>query len=116
MLIYDETTGKYRYQKNGEFKYDMLNGNAISYTNVFILFADTTTYENATAKELVINTTGSGKGYYISKGRLTEFNWCINNDGNLIFKDLMGEILTVNAGNSYLSYFKASEPLKITVS
>ncbi len=113
-LKYDISLGKYIYYKNGEKRIDMLNGKQISYENVFILFANSTTYENANATELVMDTTGGGKGYYFSNGLLNEFNWSIN-DGKLVFKNLMGEILSVNQGSSYISFFKASSATNIII-
>ncbi len=113
-IKYDISTGKYLYYKNGEKRLDMLNGEAISYENVFILFSNSTTYENSNATQLVLDTTGGGKGYYFSNGLLNEFNWSIE-DGKLIFKNLMGEVLNVNIGTSYISFYKASNASNITI-
>ena len=107
-LTYDASTDKYIYTKNSTTKNDMLNGNDISFTNAFILFADTTTYESSTASELVINTESGGNGYYFHNGKMTEIRWSSSN-GKLLFTNLMGEVLEVNPGNSYISFYKASE-------
>ena len=107
-LYYSEATGQYLYFKSGARKVDMLNGKNIAYTNVFTLFASTTTYEKADGTELVVDTSSGGKGYYASKGYVTEFRWSVDENGNLEFKTLSGEKLSVNPGNSYISYYKAS--------
>lgn len=107
-LYYSESTGQYLYFKSGARKVDMLNGKNIAYTNVFTLFASTTTYEKADGTELVVDTASGGKGYYASRGYVTEFRWSVDENGNLEFKTLSGEKLAVNPGNSYISYYKAS--------
>ncbi|MBO5945681.1 MAG: DUF3048 C-terminal domain-containing protein, partial [Clostridia bacterium] len=86
----------------------------VTFSNAFILFANSTTYENADASQLVINTTAGGRGYYFSKGKYTEIIW-ENNDEGLIFKDLSGEVLCINTGNSYITYYKASQSESITI-
>ena len=86
----------------------MLNGKNISYTNLFLLFADAVTYEKAEGTELIIDITSGGTGYYISKGMLTEFRWSTDKSGALHFSTLSGEKLSVNRGNSYMAFFKAS--------
>lgn len=113
-LYYSEGSGQYLYFKSGSRKVDMLNGKNVAFTNVFILFANATTYEKADGTELVIDTLSGGTGYYISKGYLTEMRWSIDENGCLTFKTLSGELLTVNKGNAYISYYKASNASKVT--
>ncbi len=112
-LYYSETSGQYLYFKSGSRKVDMLNGKNVSFTNVFVLFANATTYEKADGTELVIDTLSGGTGYYISKGYLTEIRWSIDENGSLKFRTLNGEQLTVNKGTSYISYYKASNASKV---
>lgn len=113
-LYYHEGSGKYLYYKGENRRMDMLTGENVSFTNVFILFANATTYENSDGTELVIDTISGGRGYYISNGGLTEFVWSTNKSGELIFKNLMGEALEVNRGNAYISYYKASQAANIS--
>ncbi len=115
-LYYNELSGQYLYYKSENRKMDMLTGKNISYTNVFVLFSNATTYENSSGSQMIIDTTSGGKGYYISQGKLSEFNWSVNENGELEFKNLMGEPLAVNRGNSYISFYKASNSSKITFS
>ena len=107
-LYYHEGSGKYLYYKGENRRMDMLTGDNISFKNVFILFANATTYENSDGTELVIDTVSGGRGYYISNGGLTEFVWSTTKNGELVFKNLMGETLVVNRGNAYIAYYKAS--------
>ena len=94
----------------------MLTGKNIAFTNLFILFANTTTYETHNGTELVLDNVSGGSGYYISGGQATEIKWRVNDSGDLEFTSLDGEILSVNRGNAYVGYFKASNSLNIKIS
>lgn len=107
-LYYSEKSGKYLYYKAGNRKLDMLSGKNISFTNVFLLFSNATTYEKANGTELIIDTLGGGTGYYLTAGTLTELRWAVNENGELCFYRLNGEPLSANIGNSYIAYYKAS--------
>ncbi len=115
-FYYSETSSQYLYYKSGKRKVDMLNGKNISFTNIFVLFANATTYEKADGTELVMDTTAGGTGYYISNGSLTEIKWSIDENGSLVFKSLNGQRLIVNKGNAYIGYFKASQASMVSVS
>ena len=93
----------------------MLTGETISYTNVFILFANTVTYENSDGIEMVFDTVSGGKGYYLSNGMLSEFKWCVDEMNNLKFYNLMNEELVINKGNVYMAYYKTSRELDIVL-
>lgn len=108
-LSYDKSNECYLLSKNGRDKIDMLDGKVASYKNVFILFSDMITYEMSSGTQSVVSTAGRGTGYYISNGTLTEIRWTTDSSGQLIFKDLEGEKLLVNRGNSYIGYYKASD-------
>ncbi len=114
-LYYSEKTGEYLYFKAGSRRVDMLNGQNISFKNVFLLFADSTTYEKSDGCELVIDNTSGGSGYYISGGEKTEISWSCDETGALVFKTLDGNVLKVNKGNSYIGYFKASNSSAVTI-
>ncbi len=113
-FYYSEASEKYLYFKSGNRKTDMLTGKNISFTNLFILFANATTYEKAEGTELVIDTVSGGKGYYASMGKISEIRWSLDENGELIFRSLNGEKLTVNRGNAYVGYYKASESSRVT--
>ena len=114
-LIYDKISKQYTYYKNGSEKTDMLTGETLAYTNVFVLFANTVTYENYDGVEMVFDTISGGKGYYLSNGTMTEFKWCVDEMNKLKFFDLKNEILAINPGNVYISYFKASREFDIVM-
>ena len=114
-LYYSEASEKYTLYKSSAKVIDKLNGGDVSYKNVFILFANTTTYESADGKAMTIDTYAGGSGYYASNGTSTEINWRLSDDGSLLFTTLSGEILNVNAGNSYISYYKASVSSEVII-
>ncbi len=107
-LYYSERTGSYTLYKSSQKAIDKLSGTDVTYKNVFVLFANSTTYETSDGKELVIDTYSGGSGYYASNGQMTEISWQINEDGSLLFKTLSGDVLEVNKGNSYIAYYKTS--------
>lgn len=114
-LYYSEKTGRYLYYKAGARKMDMLTGKNVGFDNVFILFADTTTYEKAHGSELVIDIMGGGSGYYVSGGTYLELRWGINEIGELAFYSLNGEKLAVNPGTSYVAYYKSSQAASVKI-
>jgi len=107
-LVYNEENGKYSYTKNGIPITDSLNGTSLDFTNCLVLFADSVTYDNSNGCELVMNTVGSGIGYYITEGSFTEIKWNATISGSLSFYLPSGEKLTINRGNSYICYLKSS--------
>ena len=107
-LYYNEKSGEYLYYKSSTPKTDMLTGKSLSYKNVFILFANSTTYEKAEGNQLVVDIFSGGKGYYASNGNYIEFVWKTTPTGELSFFTLSGEKLKVNPGNGYFTYYKSS--------
>lgn len=107
-LVYDADKQNYVLYKNERIKTDMLNGETVSFKNVFVLFADIVTYETASGTESVVKNDTSGTGYYISNGALTEIKWCKDSSGELTFRTLIGNKLIINRGNSYIGYYKSS--------
>ena len=107
-LTYDETSNKYLLSFAGRQKYDLLVGKEVSFTNCFILFTDSITYELAEGTESVLDVASGGYGYYLSGGTMRELRWYTDNSGNLCFRDLSSDELIVNRGNSYIAYFKSA--------
>lgn len=115
-LTYSDTEMVYTMTKNASLKNDLLNDKSISYTNVFVLFANTTTYETESNTQLIVDTYSSGTGLYASMGKYIEITWHKDASGNLVFHDMNGIKLDVNRGTSYIAYAKASEKSSVKVS
>lgn len=108
-LRYNDSSSKYIIYKNELPKIDSLNGKTLEFTNCFVLFADSVTYDNAEYSQMVMDTIGQGKGYYITQGSLIEINWVGSEDGSLIFYTPDGEQLVANRGRTYISFIKSSK-------
>ena len=108
-LSFNEETGKYLYLENGNKKIDALNGQAIDFTNCFVLFADSVTYDNSQCSQMIMDTIGSGTGYYITNGSLTEIKWNASKTGIMNLYLSTGRKLVINRGNSYICYMKSSK-------
>ena len=115
-LVYSSIENKYYFSKNSGVKNDLLNDKSLSYDNVFVLFADSTTYETAESTQIVMNTATSGKGKYISYGRAIEITWSKDVSGNLTFFDADGQKILVNRGTSYVAVVKSSNESFVKIS
>ncbi len=75
---------------------------AKTFTNVFVLFAESATYATQSGEEFVINSDRGGLGYYISSGRAMPISWSRDPEtSRLLFKDQDGAPLVVNRGATY---------------
>lgn len=109
-FTYNSETGIYAMTKNSNPVTDLLYDKAVGYNNIFVLFADATTHETKDATQTIIDTTGSGAGYYASSGKVEAISWYTTDDGQLVFLDANGEQLDINPGTSYIGYAKSSKP------
>ncbi len=114
-FFYSKETGRYTMSKNSTVKTDLLNDDALAFDNLFVLFADATTYETAEATETVLDTLSGGTGYYVTMGTYIPISWSTDSQGNLVFLDENGNNLKVNRGNSYISYVKSSKTSEIKI-
>ena len=115
-LYYSATENAYTFNKNGTLKTDTLTDKKISFTNVFILFADTITYEASSSTEMVMNTIGEGSGFYATDGYCQSITWESDSSGNMIFFDTLGNKLTVNRGNAYIGFVKSIKAESVQIS
>ena len=100
--------GEYTVSKNGTNIVDSKSGKFVSYENVFVLFADATTYEKIDGMQTVIDTASSGVGYYFTEGSKYNIRWYCDDTGALVFLNDSGARLTVNRGKSYIAYAKST--------
>jgi hypothetical protein len=94
----------------------MLNDKKVGFKNIFILFTDTMTYEGTSSTEMVMNTIGSGTGYYLSNGVGQSLTWESDVSGSLSFYDETGSKLTINRGSSYLGFVKSAKAADVKIS
>lgn len=115
-FFYSDTENKYMFSKNSGAKNDLLNDKPISYDNLFILYADSTTYETSDSTQLILDTLSGGKGAYISNGTMISITWAVDSSGNLIFSTVEGSKLTINRGTSYIAFAKSSGESSVKIS
>ena len=115
-LYFSDDDGRYTLSKGGVIKKDMLNDKPLKFDNVFILFADTVTYENADGSSMIMNTVGGGVGYYLTGGTLTKISWESTLSGSMTFHTEDGQPLTVNRGTSYIGIKKSSKIADVKIS
>lgn len=108
-LTYQQSENKYCLNKMGSDKIDVSTSDKALFTNVIILYADSMTYETSSKTQMVMNTIGTGKGYYAYGGMAEEITWTMNEQGNLSLFSHNGEKLKIAPGNAYISYVKSSK-------
>ena len=108
MLTYSVNDKKYVLNKMGSDKIDISTPDQVGFDNVLILFADSMTYETADSTQLVMNTIGSGAGYYANGGTAQKIFWSLDINGNMSLVDESGNTLIVERGNFYIGYVKSS--------
>ena len=107
-IVYDHDSGVYSLVRNGVTVADQMNGKTPEYKNCFILFADSVTYDNKECNQMIMETIGSGSGYYLTNGGYCRISWVGRGDGTLLFTTEDGITLTVNRGTSYISFLRSS--------
>ena len=113
-IYYNNESLKYSISSNGAALTDAINGKVLEFANCFILFADSVTYDNIDGSQMVVDTIGSGTGYYFSMGGMCEIKWSASQDGIMSFTLNDGTNLTANRGNSYITFQKTSTIDKVT--
>ena len=108
LISYSSANKTYVLSKNGSSKMDTLSDAPLEFKNVFVLFADSITYEDENGIETVINTGGGGKGIYMTNSTAKNITWMSDSSGNLSFLDENGHVLTVNRGTSYIGFVKSA--------
>ena len=112
---YSSVTKKYTYEKSGVPKKDNLTNEFITFDNIFILFADSVTYEDKNGTTMNVETEKGGEGYFVSCGAARKIHWTSTEDG-LKFTDAYGGELVVNPGINYIGYAKSSKTNEVTFS
>lgn len=125
---YDKSTNKYMMsQYSGTLKarhktVDENNNQQLGFENVFIMFADITTYKypggNLNAEGVDkgdpnyqnVNMDNGGLGFYISNGHIEEMRWFKGPAREaLYFTDMDENPLQINCGKSYISFVDLDE-------
>ena len=108
-LVFSQAQNGYCLYKMGSDRIDVSTSDQAVFTNVFILYADSMTYETADKTEMIINTCGSGRGYFAYNGFAEEITWSMDDNGNLDLFDKSGKMLEIGRGSIYMAYVKSSK-------
>ncbi len=99
-FFYDSENEVYRKTHNGNKHIDSLNSKQLEFTNVFLLYADVSTYEDTSLIEIDWH---GGKGVYVTMGSCEKITWKkISESSPIEFFDSKGETLEINKGKSYI--------------
>ncbi len=108
-LVFSQEQNGYCLYKMGSDKIDVSTSKQAIFTNALILYADTMTYETAEKTEMVMNTVGSGSGYFAYNGMAEEITWSMDANGNMSLYSKNGEKLQIGRGSAYIAYVKSSK-------
>ncbi len=104
---YNEKSGLYEKSINGA-AHKMQNGETLSVKNIIIELKYDTSLGDGTDRRN-INTTGSGKGYYITGGSFEEISWSkASRQGNSTYKKADGSTLEINPGKTIVNVISPS--------
>lgn len=100
-FTYDKSTGLYTaYQYGGAYTDD--GKTDMTFKNVLILFADTSTVDSY--GRLAVNLVGSGDGYFCCGGKYTAIKWSRSSaDSSFTYKLAGGARLDLGVGKSFIS-------------
>lgn len=103
-LTYDTATKKYNKSEYGEPQLDASNNVQVATDNVFILYANITSFDgDSILRDLHLEQ--GGYGYYITQGSKTKINWVKPSaESELNFTLESGEPLTVNVGKTLVMF------------
>ena len=113
-FTYDTESHTYGRTQFGTVQKDAA-GQALAFTNLFVLNSDTITYENANGSTLELAMENGGTGIWCSEGKREEIRWSMSQDGQFTFTDKDGRPLEVNRGVSYIGFVKVSQTGAVSV-
>lgn len=102
---YNSETKRYTRYARGKEQTDFKTGEPVTAKNLIITFAQNYTLNDPEKKDRQgLKDTGTKKGYYITNGKVQEIT-CTKEarTAKTIYKDLNGNILNVNDGNTFIS-------------
>ena len=100
LFTYDSLTGLYSKSQYGNPQIDETTGTQISFTNVFVLYANIQPHGDTTIDAYLED---GGEGWYVSDGRVVPITWSKPSpNAPITVYNENGEVLEVNRGRSYI--------------
>lgn len=109
-LVYSASEQKYyRYQYGARIHTDALTGQAIAFTNLFLLTANTDDTNAEDPDEISLSASTRGSGYFVSHGKYVAINWVKGSDGAYRFYNTAGAQLQIPEGQSYMAFLTKAQ-------
>ena len=112
---YDEETKTYTRYARGKLQKDYVTGEAITTKNIIITFCDNYDLDDSENKgRQGLKNIGTFDGYYITNGKAIEIQ-CTKTarDEQTVYKDLQGNEINVNDGNTFINICPIDAKVKI---
>ncbi|NLM09733.1 MAG: DUF3048 domain-containing protein [Clostridiaceae bacterium] len=111
---YDEEAKNYKRTRLGEFHIDRNTNKTIRAKNIIILFVDNKPIEGDKYGRQHLNTTGSGKGYYISNGVKQDITWIKTfRTSQTRYLDENKNEITINPGQTWIQIVPPNAEVRI---
>ena len=102
-FTFDSESGTYRHIQYGTVQSDKETGTELVFDNVILLYVSQHQL-NDDKNRIAVDFTGSGKGYFISRGKYIPVTWSRDSrDGGMTIYDSMGQTIELNPGKSFIS-------------
>ena len=112
---YNDETKTYTRYARGKLQKDYITGNPVTTKNIIITFCDNYTLQDSEGKgRQGLNNIGTFDGYYITDGKAIKIK-CKKSSRNVQteYKDLKGNIIEVNDGNTFINICPTNANVKI---
>jgi len=111
---YDSTTGLYKRFRNGKEHMERVSGKQLQAKNIIIQYVRNYDIPGDTAGRQELDTVGSGKGYYITNGRVIELKWSKESrSAQTKYSDAQGNPIILNRGQTWIQIMPVNA--KVTI-
>lgn len=101
-FIYSSKSGLYKRYEYGQKQKDGNDGKQIKVKNIILQYVDSSKYSDGLKLNIPLN--GTGKGLYISNGRMEDITWEKDSDTSVThYYDTDGEEIKLNPGRTWVS-------------
>lgn len=112
---YNETTKLYERYQFDQPHVDAANDQQLAFKNLIVQFVSTSVMDKQKRLDMELSN-ASGKGYYISNGKVMDITWKKNEDNEkMSYYDETGNLLTVNTGKTYIALFPDDRVKDVTI-
>lgn len=111
--VYKENEQIYQRLSNKEIHLDETTKKPLAVSNIIIRFVDYKIAANGVHKDF--NNVGNGTGYLVSLGQYIPITWSKESNGaNTIYKKANGEVITLNAGQTWIHWIENESNVTIS--